>query len=129
MRDVLDYAVTAIPPGKILLGFSNYGYSWALPWRQGDAARVISSAAAADLAASVYAPIRYDSAAQAPHFTYADAAGVRREVWFEDPRSWRARLELATGYGLAGISIWTVNRLYRPGLAVLESVAQVEKIL
>jgi len=129
MRDVLDYAVTAIPPGKILLGFSNYGYSWALPWHQGDAARVISSAAAADLAASVYAPIRYDSVAQAPHFTYADAAGVRREVWFEDPRSWRARLELAMGYGLAGISIWTVNRLYRPGLAVLESVAQVEKIL
>jgi len=31
-------------------------------------------------------------------------------------------------YGLAGISYWTVTQLYRPGLAVLESMHSVEKI-
>jgi spore germination protein len=129
IRRVLSYAVTRIPPGKILMGFSNYGYSWSLPWRQGDAARVISNAGAADLAASVYAEIKYDEKSAAPHFNYTDAGGARREVWFEDARSARARLALAGEFGLSGISVWTINRLYRPWIAVLESMYGVEKII
>lgn len=69
IRKVLSYAVTKIPPSKILLGFSNYGYNWLLPWKQGQAAQVISNAAAASLAASVFAQIRFDEAAQAPFST------------------------------------------------------------
>ena len=38
---VLEYAVGEIPLGKILMGFSNYGYNWRLPWRQGEAAQVV----------------------------------------------------------------------------------------
>lgn len=129
MRRVLEYAVGQIPPGKILMGFSNYGYSWRLPWRQGDAATVISNAAAMNLAAASGAEIKFDAAAQAPFFTYTDAAGVRRVVWFEDARSVRARLRLVTEYGLAGISYWTVNQLYRPGLELLQSMFDVEKII
>ena len=129
MRQVLDYAVTKIPPGKILLGFSNYGYNWRLPWKQGQAAQVISNAAAADLASSVYAEIRFDETAQAPYFYYTDPSGQRHVVWFEDARSVRARLRLVRDYGLAGISYWTVNMLYRPGLKVLESMHSVEKII
>ena len=37
IRRVLDYAVTVMPVGKILMGFSNYAYDWLLPWRQGQA--------------------------------------------------------------------------------------------
>lgn len=129
MRAVLDYAVTKIPPGKLLMGFSNYGYSWALPWRQGEGAKVISNAGAVDLASSVFAEIKFDPVAQAPHFIYTDAAGQQREVWFEDPRSVRARLALVSEYGLAGISWWTLNRLYRPGFLTLESMFGVEKII
>lgn len=129
IRQVLDYAVTQIPSGKILLGFSNYGYNWRLPWRQGQAAQVISNAAAANLASSVYAEVRFDEAAQAPYFNYTDPTGQRRVVWFEDARSVRARLRLVREYNLAGISYWTVTRLYRPGFAVLESMHSVEKII
>ena len=129
MRRVLEYAVGEIPPGKILMGFSNYGYSWRLPWRQGDAATVISNAAAMNLAASAGAEIKFDRTAQAPFFTYTDAAGVRRVVWFEDARSVRARLELVNEYGLAGISCLTVNRLYRPGLELLQGMFDAEKVI
>ena len=129
MRRVMDYAVTKIPPGKILLGFSNYGYNWTLPWKQGQAASVISNAAAANLAASVYAEIKFDEAAQAPFFNYTDPSGVRHEVWFEDARSVKARLGLVSEYGLAGISIWTINLRNRAGFAVLESTYGVEKII
>ena len=129
IRRVLEYAVTKIPAGKILMGFSNYGYSWKLPWRQGDAAKVISNSAAMNLAVSVGADIKFDQNAQAPFFTYTDSAGQRHIVWFEDVRSVQARLQLVAEFGLAGISYWTINQLFRPGLAVLQSMYSVEKLL
>ena len=65
---MLDYAVTVMPAGKILMGFSNYAYDWLLPWRQGQAARILSNAAAVELAISRGAEIKYDYTAQAPWF-------------------------------------------------------------
>ena len=55
IRRVLDYAVTVMPAGKIMMGFSNYAYDWTLPWKQGTAARVLSNAGALELAASRWA--------------------------------------------------------------------------
>ncbi len=129
IRSVLDYAVTKIPSGKILLGFSNYGYNWTLPWQQGKAAAVISNTAAANLTAANFAQIRFDEKAQAPFFNYTDPSGVRHEVWFEDARSVRARLALVSEYGLAGISYWTINYANRAGFAVLESMYGTQKII
>lgn len=129
VRRVLEYAVTQIPAGKILMGFSNYGYSWKLPWRQGDAAKVISNSAAMNLAVSVGAELKFDQSAQAPFFSYTDSAGQRHAVWFEDVRSVQARLQLVKEFGLAGISIWTINQLFRPGLLLLQSMYSVEKLI
>lgn len=129
IRRVLDYAITKMPAGKILMGFSNYGYNWTLPWKQGNAASVISNAAAANLANSVFADIKYDAAAQAPWFNYTAPDGVRHEVWFEDARSVKARLGLVSEYKLAGISYWTVNQLFRGGLEILRQTYETEKII
>ncbi len=129
MRRVLDYAVTKIPAGKILLGFSNYGYNWTLPWKQGRAAQVVSNTAAVNLASSVFAQIKFDEAAQAPYFNYTAPAGTRHEVWFEDARSVKARLELVAEYSLAGISFWTLNFSNPAALEVIKSIYSVEKII
>lgn len=129
IRRVLDYAVTAMPAGKILLGFSNYGYRWRLPWRQGDAAVVISNAAAQDLAISRGAQLQYDEAAAAPHFVFTDADGRRGAVWYEDARSALARLRLVEDYRLGGVSIWTIDRLWRPALLLIQERLNVLKIL
>lgn len=129
IRRVLDYAVTQMPAGSILLGMSNYGYRWRLPWRQGDAAVLLSNAAAIHLAVSVGAELQYDPTAHAPWFRYTDADGTRHEVWFEDARSVKARLELVREYNLAGLSWRTVNRLFRPALLLQESLFDVIKIL
>lgn len=127
MRTVLEYALTRIPAGKILMGFSNYGYSWRIPWRQGEAAQALSNAAAQNLAVSTGSEVRFDEQAAAPYFYYTDAAGRQHEVWFEDARSVRARLRLVNEYGLAGISIWTINRLNRVLLELINAEASVEK--
>ena len=42
VRRVLNYAVTAIPRRKILMGIPNYGYNWTLPYQPGTAAEAIS---------------------------------------------------------------------------------------
>jgi len=129
IRRVLDYAVSVMPAGKILMGFSNYAYDWTLPWKQGTAARVLSNTGAQELAASRWAEIRYDKTAEAAWFNYTDTAGQKHVVWFEDARSVRARLRLVGDYGLAGISIWTADRLWRPIYALTESMYSVEKLL
>ena len=128
MRKVLSYAVTKMPPSKILLGFSNYGYNWLLPWKQGQAAQVISNAAAASLAASVFAQIRFDEAAQAPFFNYTDPAGRRHEVWFEDRRSMEAKFSLIDEYNLAGISWWNIMSRFPEGTDELRERFTVIKV-
>ena len=39
VRRVLDYAVTEIPPEKIIMGIPNYGYDWTLPYKSGETAQ------------------------------------------------------------------------------------------
>ncbi len=117
VRRVIDYAVTAIPPEKILMGMPNYGYDWTLPFMQGSAARTVTNVGAVDLAAREGAAIEYDAASQAPFFTYYDDARKRHVVWFEDARSIQARLRLVSEYGLGGVSYWTINRVFPAKLA------------
>ena len=129
IRRGLDYAVTVIPRQKILLGLSNYAYDWTLPWRQGSAARILSDAAAVELAVSRGAEIHFDAEAAAPWFNYLDAEGAAHVVWFEDARSVLARARLVEEYGLAGVSIWTINQPNRTLWRVLEGVLGTEKLL
>lgn len=129
IKQVLDYAVTVIPREKIMMGFSNYAYDWSLPWKQGKAARVLSNSSAVSLAISRGAEIKYDESAAAPYFNYTDADGTGHLVWFEDPRSWQERLRLVEQYAIAGISFWTGDNLYRPGLMVLQDMYSIQKIM
>lgn len=126
---VLEKAVRAIPAEKLLMGFSNYAYDWTLPWQEGSRARLLSNAAAAELAVSRRSEIHYDAAAQAPWFSYVDAGNRRHTVWFEDARSAEARLRLAEEFSLSGISLWTADRPCGQLLQVLQSIYSVEKLL
>lgn len=128
VRRVLNYATDVIPRGKILMGVPNYGYNWTLPFQQGTAARPLTNVGAITLAGQVGAAIQYDETAQAPFFRYFDGEGRQHEVWFEDARSLRAKYALADEYGLAGISYWNLNNLFRTNFLVLESMHGVEKV-
>ena len=127
VRQVLDYAVSVMPSGKILLGIPNYGYDWTLPYRQGSAARALTNTGAVTLAGQARAAIQFDQTAQSPFFRYYDSAGRQHEVWFEDARSLRAKYALVDEYELAGVSFWSLNSFFRTNFLLLESMYTVEK--
>ena len=127
VRAVLDYAVTEIPPEKIFLGLSNYGYDWPLPFVQGvTRAPSISNQRAIELAIEHDVAIQYDETAQAPFFHYTAADGTIHEVWFEDARSLSARLSLIAEYGFQGAGIWNLMRPFSQLWLVISSLYHIE---
>lgn len=124
---VLQYAVSAIPSKKILMGMPNYGYDWTLPYTKGTAARALTNLAAIRLAAQVGSNVNFDTNVQAPYFYYYADNGKRHIVWFDDARSIYSRLKLIEKYNLGGVSYWTVNSYFRPNWVVLDSMYKINK--
>lgn len=128
---VLDYAVTRIPPEKLLLGEPNYAYDWTLPYVSGQSrAQSLSNVEAVELAAEKRAAIEYDEVAQSPYFNYyerTENGPVAHEVWFEDARSADASLRLIERYGLAGTGIWNIMRRNPQLYLVLNSLYSIRR--
>jgi spore germination protein len=129
VRKVLQYAVTAIPRRKILMGIPNYGYDWTLPYVEGTAAKVVTNTGAVDLAFSVGANIQFDQTSMAPFFNYYDSSGNKHVVWFEDARSILAKLTLANEFNLGGVSYWNIDRYFPQNWLIVGSVYQINKVL
>lgn len=129
VRRVLDYAVSVIPPKKILLGVPNYGYDWKLPYVRGTLATTFSNLEAVERAFRNKAEIKYDESAQSPYYNYTDAEGRQHIVWFEDARSVTAKYRLVSEYGLAGVSYWTAERPFPQNYLILSSMFDVKKVL
>ncbi len=81
---------------------------------------------ATDHAIQVGAPIQFDETAQSPHYNYWRER-AEHEVWFEDARSIRAKLALASEYRLRGVSIWNVMRYFPQLWMVLNILYDIEK--
>jgi spore germination protein len=128
IRKVLNYAVTAIPRNKILMGIPNYGYDWTLPFVQGSSAKTVTNTGAVDLALREGAAIQYNTVSQAPYFNYFDDNRKQHVVWFEDARSIKAKMELVDEYDLGGVSYWTINRYFPQNWLVLSSMYNIRKI-
>lgn len=127
VRQVLDYAVSEIPPEKINMGIPNYGYDWPLPYEKGvTKAKTIGNVEAVQLAVNYGVEIQYDEVAKTPYFNYI-SGGIRHEVWFEDARSLQAKMELVYEYGLRGISFWQIMQLLRINWLLIDYNFIVEK--
>jgi spore germination protein len=129
IRKVLNYAVSAIPRDKILMGIPNYGYDWTLPYVPGTSAKTVTNTGAVDLAVTENAAIQYNTISQAPYFNYYDDNKKQHVVWFEDARSIEAKLDLVDEYNLGGVSYWTINRYFPQNWLVLSSMYNIAKLL
>lgn len=129
VRQVVEYALSEIPAGKIWLGVPNYGYDWPLPYIRGRTkATSISSQQAIALARRYRADIQYDEYAQSPWFRYTDESGTIHEVWFEDARSIQAKLSLIPEYGLIGAGYWNLMREFPQNWLILSSLYQIRQV-
>lgn len=124
VREVLDYAVTEIPREKIFMGIPNYGYDWPLPFERGRTrARLIGNVEAVKIAAENGAQIEFDAISQSPHFTYRSQE-VQHEVWFEDVRSMKAKINLVKEYGLRGFGYWNLMRPFRANWLLVNELTE-----
>ncbi len=127
VRTVLDYAITRIPNNKILLGISNYGYDWTLPFVRGESEAIsISTDLALQIARYYGSEIMFDTTAMSPYFNYTDNLGREHVVWFEDARSYSAKVELIKEYQLAGGFIWDLMRKNPQGFMTLNALIDIE---
>ncbi|HYO19673.1 MAG TPA: glycosyl hydrolase family 18 protein [Dermatophilaceae bacterium] len=106
VRSVLQYAVSQVPPEKIVLGLPTYGYSWADGGQEGKLSSWLQAYGASK---EFDAPVQWDSSSQSPWLTYTDAQGAQQVVWFENSYSLKAKMDLARSYDVGGVFIWLVG--------------------
>ena len=128
VRRSVEFAMSRMPKGKILMGIPNYGYDWKIPWQEGASATVVNNPGAVAIAAQQGVNIEFDEKTQTPWFRYTEAGGQRHEVWFEDARSIRAKLELVRELGIAGVSYWTVGLPFAANWTLLEGMFRTRKL-
>ena len=110
-----------IPRKKLILGVPFYGYSWpvhhtakgyrvrAHPGRFGGV-RAVTYAGVRDWLREHPSVRVHRDRAGGSWFRYWNSAdGTTRQVHFEDPRSARAKFNLAIANGLAGVGIWALE--------------------
>ncbi|MCL6558773.1 MAG: glycoside hydrolase [Firmicutes bacterium] len=105
VRLVLAYALSVIPRAKIRLGMAVYGRDWS---PRTELPEELSYQEAIARAVRYGAEIRYDVEAQESTYTYVEN-GVTHIVWFQDVRSFAARLNLAFQEGIPGIGVWRLG--------------------
>ena len=123
VENVVDYALEKIPPEKILLGIPNYGYDFALPYVKGESkARSISNVEALEIAIRNGAEVSFDEYSASPYFSYKDQTGKEHEVWFEDVRSIKQKLDLIARKNLAGAGYWNLMRPFQQNWSLLNAM-------
>lgn len=132
VREVVRYAVSAVPPEKLVLGVPNYGYDWSLPYVRGERAVTITNTEAVAIARSKGADILFDSTAMTPYFNYYDrpetfSDAVKHEVWFENARSVESALELIGEYSLSGLGVWNIMSRFPQLWTVANSLCTLKK--
>ncbi len=102
----LAFAVSQIPPEKILLGIPLYGYDW--DTTSGPPARALRYPETVAIAQQEGVPIQHDSTQQSARLNYSKDGHVH-EVWFEDRASAEPKLALVGQQGLAGVAAWRLG--------------------
>ncbi|MBI2865232.1 MAG: hypothetical protein HYX94_11785 [Chloroflexi bacterium] len=103
----MGYAVSQIAANKLLVGTAWYGYDWNKS--AGPPARALRYSDVLDIYRQVGVPVSYSDRDQSAYFAYVQS-GQTHEVWFEDVRSFRAKLTFVDKYGLAGAGGWRLGQ-------------------
>jgi spore germination protein len=129
MREIINYAITIIPPDKLFLGIPIIGYDWQLPYISGvSKANAITTEGAIQLAAEAGIAIQFDEVSQSPYFFYMERSQDYHIVWFKDARSINALISLIAEYELHGTSIWNLMYYFDQMWYVINTTYDIEKV-
>jgi len=115
---VLAYAVTAVPAGKIEVGAPLYGYDWPADPTQPDGYGTATGRtyAQAEALRTQYGATRQWSSVDvvgrpvaAPYFAYTTPEGVRHVVWYNDADATKAKMTFIEKYHLRGLVFWSAG--------------------
>ncbi|MBV8125151.1 MAG: hypothetical protein JOY60_04340 [Burkholderiaceae bacterium] len=106
MQASLQYAVSNIPPSKLLLGLPAYAADWNLTARTGvelalkDIPALLSSSGAA---------AQWDAVTNTAYFNYTATDGSSHQVWYDTHQGLQVKARYATTMQLAGVSMWVLG--------------------
>ncbi len=101
--NIVDFALTAIPPRKIIMGLPLYGRAW----QDKPLARALRFENTRDLVAQTGGEVGYASET-GPSFSYTESVVVN--VFFEDARSLGEKLALYAARGVPAVSFWRIGQ-------------------
>ncbi len=108
LERVLAYTLEEIPAEKVSLGVPTYYWEREI----GGKGRIMEIGGALGVAIAKKergAEVGYDEGMETAFVRYRTDAGDERVVWHESRRSIQAKLDLAAGEGLHGVSVWALG--------------------
>jgi len=128
VRRALDYAIeNNIPPDKILMGMTLYGYDWTLPDTPQNLARAITLPEVWNLAKRYNASIKFDVEVGQPYMDYVDAAGNEHRIWFVNALSHYLKYQLVKEYDLRGVFYWILSQPLPATWYILSEMFDIKK--
>lgn len=110
VREVLEHARSlGVDMQKIFMGIPLYGYDWPEEGGGWGSATGREYEEIVKIANSNDVDVLFDENAQTSYFFY-EQDGVRRQVWFENVKSFTPRISLAEEFGVAGVMFWRQGR-------------------
>lgn len=105
----LDAVTKVVPPSKVFMAISNYGYDWEGSNKTGGPAEDMSVQEAFLTASESDAEIEFDSDALNPHFSYSDEQNHIHQVWFTDAVTAYNQLRASERAGVGGTALWRLG--------------------
>ncbi|WP_432408379.1 LysM peptidoglycan-binding domain-containing protein [Wukongibacter sp. M2B1] len=130
VKRALDYAISnSIPPNKILMGMTLYGYDWSLPNTPENIATTVTLPQVWNRGIANNARIYFAEEPKQPYMNYVTPNGNPHEVWFENALSHSFKYELAKDYGLRGVFYWILNQPFPSTWYILSNLFKIKKLL
>jgi spore germination protein YaaH len=119
MNAIMTYAVSVMPPGKILLGLPDYGYDFSTGNTQTWAAdTTYGTSGFAAFVAAKKATAAFDATSFTPDATWGkvtqqsgafSTATAQPSFWYDNPGSITAKADLVPKYKLGGTGVWAMG--------------------
>lgn len=113
VKQVLDYTVSQnVDMNKVLMGIPYYGRDWTKTASGAYTRASTDLTGALNLASTYKATVKRQTSIAdpvgIPYFTYIDHKLAEHIVYYDDPASWEAKLNLLSQYNLGGVGSWSL---------------------